>query len=293
MNLPEEDDDRHLRKLDDKSSTPSRPGSLESTELKRKKAESSQFQALLREYLPGSNGFRRMWIDGFPTRVRKVKDARIRIFCGTFLQFAFAAIFVSIMYATYTSSVNAAFLSLSKEAGTCSTVPITTTQGVLLDSFGHWETDSKFVKQEALYYVQFSEYDGDNPSWAIDMADLNAVIHAELELLKATDDFRLKILHLTSWRKTINAKKGGTMRIWFNADPAAIFNFADHRFQAYIGTPSDECRTIDAWRYSGGKYTLTINDVWNGAGSAVSASHPGNLTHQCPSFDLLQLGFNW
>jgi len=258
----------------------------------------SQFLEFLREYIPGSRGFLNMWVDGFPQRIRKVKHEKLRVACGSCLQISFIVIFIFLVYSTYTSNANAAFLSLSQEAGTCSTVSITTTQGVQLDSFGNWETDSQFMKQEALYHVQFSEYDGDDGSWKLDMAELNAVISVELEFLKSSDDFALKILHLTSWRKTINAIKGGTVTVWFNADPAAIFDFQDHQLTAHIGEPADGCPPIDAWHYSNGKYIVTINDIWDGSldgpgGLPVSAANPGNFTYNCASFSFQELGFNW
>jgi len=225
----------------------------------REQQEPSQFRELLQEYCPGSNGFLAMWVDGFPQRIRRVKYPRLRVACGTFLQLGFIFIFCSLLYATYISNANAAFLSLSRTAGTCSSVPITTSKGILLDSYGHWETDSKFVKQEALYFVQFSEYDGDNESWEIDMANLNGIISTELDFLKATDDYPLKILHLGSWRKTFDAEKGGSITVWFNADPAAIFDQQAAVFQAYVGKPSDGCKPIDAWRYAISQPTTSCN----------------------------------
>jgi len=234
-----------------------------------------------------------MWVDGFPRRIRKVNHKPTKYVCGSLLQLACVFIFSSLLYVTYTENANADFLSLSRTAGACSSVPITTSQGVLLDSYGHWETDRKFVKQEALYFVQFSEYDGDDGSWNFDMANLNSVINTELDFLKATDDYPLKVLHLVSWRATISAKKGGTITVWFNADPKVIFEDLLN-FEAYIGKPSDGCRSNNAWRYSNGKYLLTFNDVWDGSGAGiVSKLNPGNFTYSCASFDFLQLGFNW
>jgi hypothetical protein len=234
------------------------------------------------------------WSSYFPDQMQNVEHPKTQFFCGSFLQVALGGMFVAFLVTSYSSTVNSAFLSLDEDAGTCSFVPITTTQGVNLDSSGHWETDRLFAEEETLYHIQFNEYDGDDDTWGKDMKNLNAVIDAELDFLRSIDDLAIKIMHLVSWRATIEATVKGSMTIWFNTNPTFLFDFNDNQLLTYIGIPADGCLSTSAWTFSGGKYTLTFPDVWDGSGKgSVSADNPGNFTHSCASFDLVELGFNW
>jgi hypothetical protein len=54
---------------------------------------------------------------------------------------------------------------------------------------------------------------GDDKAWRKDMKEVANVINDEISYLKSISDLPLKILHLTSWRKTVKASTSGTIQV--------------------------------------------------------------------------------
>jgi hypothetical protein len=161
-----------------------------------------------------------------------------------------------------------------------------------VDKFGAWDQATTFKYQESLFVVEFTAYEGDEASWATDMDALYSTINSEMEFLRSVSDLPLKILHLISWRKTISASKAGSILVWFDADPAYIFDIPGSQLDSNMGQTGDGCAENDAWSMKEGILTLSFEDVWvygtyNSEGQANISS-----TWSCSNFDITKNGYN-
>jgi hypothetical protein len=158
----------------------------------------------------------------------------------------------NIRITTYYSKITTPFLALKDDAGDCSRVTVTNTATQLLDKNGRWESSANFDSTEALFVVKFSEYEATDSSYEKDMESLHEAIQSEMKLLKYMSDLPTKILHLTSWRITIDAVISGDITVWFNAYPSSIFDLTNQRFDSTIGQQSHNCNSEDGWSFSDG-----------------------------------------
>ena len=195
------------------------------------------------------------------------------------------AAFVTFLSTSFKAKLDTQFLSLSPDAGTCQAVTLTSSDTIHLDKYGNWGNSISFSQEEALFTVKFTDYQADTSAWETDMKALNAAIQEEMNFLKNNDDLPTKILHLTSWRKTIAATTEGEMLVWFNADPAYIFNTPNTQLYQDIGKADDDCKSSDSWEIQDGILTLNFDNVW-------SPDTPKVTDWTCPSFDILEAGFD-
>ena len=164
---------------------------------------------------------------------------------------------------------------------------------------GHWDTALGYDSTASAYMVWFSEFEADSDTWEQDMANIASVVNEELTYLKSISDLPEKILHLSSWRKTVQAGKKGEFTVLFNADPSWIFDMTSQNMDTTIGKPSDNCDPQDVWSYENGKYTLGF-PYWDGSpngsgGDDFTDDAPGAVTYNggtpCPSFKPGELGY--
>ena len=66
--------------------------------------------------------------------------------------------FIYFVYINYTAAKDQAFISLSRSEGSCETVPISITGEYLADNNGNWIGTPDFVESNALYSIQFSNF---------------------------------------------------------------------------------------------------------------------------------------
>eukprot|EP00613_Pedinella_sp_CCMP2098_P062746 CAMPEP_0171983890 /NCGR_PEP_ID=MMETSP0993-20121228/273542_1 /TAXON_ID=483369 /ORGANISM="non described non described, Strain CCMP2098" /LENGTH=509 /DNA_ID=CAMNT_0012636689 /DNA_START=299 /DNA_END=1826 /DNA_ORIENTATION=- len=197
--------------------------------------------------------------------VKKIKSKRIAITFGVIILLINIVAFATFFGISFSSKLKAKFLSLEKGAGVCESITLSTTDMLLLDKNGNWETSAAFQVQEALFGVSFSAYRADGSSWKKDMDMLNTAIQAEMDVLRASSDLATKILHLFSWRKTITATKAGTIRVWFNAAPSYTFNTPAAQLDSLFGEYAKSCANNDGWSINAdGILTTTFNNVWDG-----------------------------
>jgi hypothetical protein len=137
---------------------------------------------------------------------------------------------------------------------------------------------------------------GDGKTWKKDMASISSVINAEMNYLKSISDLPLKILHLSSWRKSIQATTSGTIQVvrnfspfitlcsfnspphyllslsfslsllskWFNAAPEYILDIPGLQMNVKGGSVADNCGSVgvpDSWNFANGIMSLTYNNM--------------------------------
>lgn len=198
--------------------------------------------------------------------------------CGAVILFLNLGLFIYFLTTSYISKLETKFLSLDQDAGVCESVKLSTTEVLLLDKNGYWETSASFQIQEALFSVSFSAYEADDKSWKKDMDQVYEAINAEMTVLRTTSILSDKILQLISWRKTIQANQAGTLMIWFNAAPQYIFNTPGAQLDTMIGLKSDNCVSNDAWSINAeGVMSLVFNDV---------------STFNCNTFEITDVGYD-
>jgi hypothetical protein len=151
---------------------------------------------------------------------KKIASFELLLFVGTVSGAIWAASFIFLFITGYNNALTTEFLSINESAGKCTTIPIKTSASILVDKNGVWETSTKFKSEEALFLLTFTSYSGDSASWVKDMAAVSSVIETEMTYLRSISDLPLKIMHLTSWRKSVLAKMSGEIKIWFHADPS-------------------------------------------------------------------------
>ena len=116
-----------------------------------------------------------------------------------------------------------------------------------------------------------------------------------MEYLRSISNLPLKILHLISWRKTIDASIAGSIRVWFNADPAYIFDIPGAQLNSFIGTPGNECLGPDSWGIKDGILTLNFDDAWDGLSWNDDYNEQEadiSQTWTCGDFALVANGYN-
>lgn len=199
--------------------------------------------------------------------------------------------FVYFGNSSYRTKMNTEFLSLDSSAGVCEPVTLSKTQAYYLDKYGTWDQAITFKSQEALFVVEFTGYRGDTASWAADMDALYNVINTELKYLRSISNLPIKILHLISWRKTIQATISGSIRIWFNADPAYIFNIPGAQLNSNMGKTGDGCAESTSWSMDNGVLKLTFDNVWNGSYTGDGAADISR-SWTCANFDIKENGFD-
>ena len=225
--------------------------------------------------------------------IKKITNRHVLLLAGLIALVAQVAAFVFFGASSYNEKMNSEFLSLDSTAGVCESVTLSHTQIYYVDKYGAWDQDVSFKSQEALFVVRFSGYRGDDASWASDMDALYSVIYSEMEYLRSISDLPLKISHLMSWRKTIDASLAGSIRLWFNADPTYIFDIPGSQLKAFIGTPGNECQGPDSWSINDGILTLTFNDVWDQTYLDLEQTIADlTTTWTCDNFKLIENGYN-
>jgi len=213
---------------------------------------------------------------------------------GIIITGLYIACFLVLFISGYQGARESKFLSLEKDAGVCKTVPISTSINTLVDVHGNFDASSAFMRSDALFELHFASYKGDPDTWKVDMKAVTVAITAEIDFLKSISDLPLKILHLSSWRTTIVAKKSGTIRVWFNAYPGYIFNIPNSQLDTKMGSIAEACdRDADVWSYGDGILSLTFNDIWDGS-SVDANTGAANITsaNKCSSFDLVRNGYD-
>lgn len=194
--------------------------------------------------------------------IKKITNTRAILFAGLVAFLAQLGSFLYFLESSYTAKLASEFLSLDSTAGVCEPVTISETEVYHVDKFGTWDQATTFKYQESLFVVEFTAYEGDEASWATDMDALYSTINSEMEFLRSVSDLPLKILHLISWRKTISASKAGSILVWFDADPAYIFDIPGSQLDSNMGQTGDGCAENDAWSMKEGILTLSFEDVW-------------------------------
>mmetsp|Transcript_34091 Transcript_34091/g.62334 ORF Transcript_34091/g.62334 Transcript_34091/m.62334 type:complete len:607 (-) Transcript_34091:350-2170(-) len=223
--------------------------------------------------------------------VKKIKSKRIAITFGVIILLINIVAFATFLGISFSSKLKAKFLSLEKGAGVCESITLSTTDMLLLDKNGNWETSAAFQVQEALFGVSFSAYRADGSSWKKDMDMLNTAIQAEMDVLRASSDLATKILHLFSWRKTITATKAGTIRVWFNAAPSYTFNTPAAQLDSLFGEYAQSCANNDGWSINAdGILTTTFNNVWDG--NSKDANDEAVISWTCTGFQITDVGFD-
>jgi len=222
--------------------------------------------------------------------VKKIKSKRIAIAIGLIILLINIVTFATFLGTSYASRLKSKFLSLEKDAGLCQSITLSTTDMLLLDKNGNWESSSAFQIQEALFGVSFNAYRADGSSWKKDMGMLNTAIQTEMDFLRTSSDLATKILHLFSWRKTITATKAGTIKIWFNAAPSYTFNTPGTQLDSLFGEYATNCKNNDGWGINAdGVLTTTFNDVWNGL---RDDNDEAIVQWACSGFQITDVGFD-
>jgi hypothetical protein len=233
--------------------------------------------------------------DNAPNSLKSVQNTWLLLSIGVFAQAAWLFFFIFTTLQSYNSKMSSPFLSLEADAGVCTSVTITNSGVAHIDVNGYWDTALEYDSTEPAYTVWFSEFEADTSTWAADMENLADAVNTELTFLKSISDLPTKILHLSSWRKTIQAGKKGEFTVLFNADPGWIFDMTSMNLESIIGKESDNCDSQDSWSYENGKFSLGF-PYWDGKGDPTVQT-PGDFDYNggtaCPTFNPDVLGFNW
>jgi hypothetical protein len=224
-----------------------------------------------------------------PPGLWRIRDMRLSMVLGIGLYAAAIALFAYLSWSGYQSALGTQYLALDRTAGTCATVKLTNSLAVRLDLNGNFETSNAFHTTDSLFVVTFTDYIADSDSWTTDMATLKTVLQTELDLLAGLSNLPLKILHLSSWRSTFNAANGGTVKVWFDADPADLFDFVQPVLNVAIGDQGAGCQNT-GWSFLNGIYNVEFSDVYQLPANPSQGG--GSLRWGCSSTPIDVLGYD-
>jgi hypothetical protein len=231
--------------------------------------------------------------------VKKMSTTTCILLAGLIVACVQVAAFAYFLTSSFISKLETKFLSLDASAGVCEQVTLSTTSSLKVDKYGNWDTSASYQSQEALFTVQFNAYKADSNAWGKDMTKLDLIIQTELDFFRSISDLPKKILHLISWRETLEAAKAGTIEIWFTADPKYIFDNPNAQLDAQMGQAADACVEPGAWSVKNGVLSLTFDDVWeagrydaNNYTADLSRASPGTPGWDCATFDITENGYD-
>jgi len=224
--------------------------------------------------------------------LKRITNTRALLFAGLVAFLLQLGSFLYFLQSSYAAKLASEFLSLDVTSGVCEPVTLSETKVYHVDKYGTWDQATTFKAQESLFIVEFTAYEGDEASWGTDMNSLYSIINNEMEYLRSISDLPLKILHLTSWRKTLMASKAGTILVWFDADPTYIFDIPGSQLDSNMGQTGDDCASNDAWSMKDGILTMSFEDVWAYGEYDTYGQADISTSWTCPNFDITQNGYN-
>lgn len=153
---------------------------------------------------------------------------------------------------------------MQSDSGECTRVPLSQSAVLKLDLYGNFDNSVDYVDGKSMFAVEFFSYKADDASYIVDMTKLESHIHNVFTTLQSAHDLPVKINLLTSWRDVIKAsyEDGGDIQIWFDADPAFMFDFLDSQALATFGLGDKDCHP-NGWSYSSGVYSIYFRDIYD------------------------------
>jgi len=199
--------------------------------------------------------------------IKKFVNLHTMLAMGLIAFVVHSSIVVYFLYTSFTAKLATKFLSLDSAAGVCSSITISQGEAHGIDKNGNWDVEPTYLSQESLYNVEFTEYQGNTSSWNSDMDALYSTMNTELDYLRSISDLPSKVLHLSSWRKTINATKSGSLFLKFNADPSFILDNPGNSLSVIFGPTSSSCpKDFDFWNLKDGILTVNYDVQFNNSG---------------------------
>ena len=219
--------------------------------------------------------------------VKKFASLHTMLAVGLIAFLVHSSIVLYFLYTSFTAKLTTKFLSLDSGAGVCSSITISQGESHRIDKNGMWDVEPTYLSQESLFNVELTEYQGNTSSWNADMAALYGVITTELDYLRSISDLPTKVLHLSSWRKTFNATKSGSLSLMFNADPAFILDNSGNSLGIAFGPTSDSCpKDFDFWNLKDGILTVNYDVQFNNSGA------PEQFCSDKDEFDIFDCGYD-